>query len=75
MKKTVAMFCLLSLTVILGVDLFFYYKGGTENTISWFLYELSYEKPFVTFLTGFVCGHLFWNLVPPGKKNEADTKN
>ena len=64
MNKTL-IFIVSAIVVILGFDLYLYYTGGTENTISWFTYDLSYDKPFVTFLVGFVCGHLFWQMKKP----------
>jgi hypothetical protein len=54
--------------VLLGYDAYLFIDGGTEATISWFLYEASYEKPIMTFLVGNVlgilAGHCFWQMKP-----------
>jgi hypothetical protein len=72
MKKA-GYFSLIALVVILGYDFYLFFEGGTQNTISWYLYEASYEHPFIAFLTGFVCGHLFWQMKKP-KEEAPDEK-
>lgn len=60
------------LVLLLGYDSYLFISGGTEATISWFLYQASYEKPFMTFMIGNVLGilegHLFWQMHKPTPK-------
>ena len=60
------------LVALLGYDAYLFISGGTEATISWFLYEASYEKPFMVFIIGNVLGilegHLFWQMKKPEGK-------
>jgi hypothetical protein len=74
--KQVEMFILAALAIVFGYDFYLYFGGGTEATISWYLYTLAYEKPFVPFLIGFLCGHLFWSMHNPRdwKKIKPDKK-
>lgn len=63
---------LAGLAALLGYDAYLFISGGTEATISWFLYKASYEKPIMVFLTGNIlgvlAGHLWWQMTPPEKK-------
>lgn len=49
-----------AIAVVLLWDLYAQIKVGIKGTVSWQLWVWSGKFPFVTFLTGFVCGHIFW---------------
>lgn len=68
--KQVLYFIVITLVIVFGYDLWLLSSGGLKATISWSLYELSYEAPIVPFLFGVVCGHLFWQM----RKPKASTK-
>lgn len=60
---------LAGLVALLGYDAYLFISGGTEATISWFLYQASYKKPFMVFcianILGILEGHLFWQMRHP----------
>lgn len=37
-------------------------NGGTEASISQWIYTASYKYPIMTFGFGVLCGHLFWRI-------------
>jgi len=37
-------------------------KGGTEASVSSVIINFAYRMPIFTFLSGIVCGHLFWRM-------------
>lgn len=51
---------LVALGAILLWDLAAQVFGGSNATVSKVVWQLASDVPFVTFLVGFVCGHLFW---------------
>ena len=53
---------LLTIVGLIGYDFFAIYKGGTESSVSWTIFEWSYRYPAFTFGMGFVMGHLFWQM-------------
>lgn len=46
--------------IVLLWDLFAQLVGGSGATVSMAIWRFAGEVPFVTFLVGFVNGHLFW---------------
>lgn len=50
------------LVVIAVFDGWIMSKGGTEASISHYIITASYKYPVMTFLFGFLCGHLFWRM-------------
>ena len=57
--------------LLLVWDIFAQIAGGLKSTISWQIWEWTNEYAFLSFLAGFVCGHVFW----PGQKwRELDPK-
>jgi len=52
---------------LIGYDVVAIANGGREASISWQIIQHSYEYPMTVFLTGFVCGHLFWRMKDPTK--------
>lgn len=76
MKKYTIAFIVVALTLVIGFDVWVILKSGSENSISQVIIDYSYQYPFITFLVGFVCGHLFWQM--PKKKDalaDAVTKD
>lgn len=49
-----------ALLLILGWDLIAQLFGGTKATVSQAVWDFSRQAPWVVFLAGFFCGHLFW---------------
>lgn len=49
---------------LIAYDLYAYFQGGTEATISWITAQWAYDVPAGVFAIGFVCGHLFWPMKP-----------
>jgi hypothetical protein len=40
--------------------------GSTESTISHIMFEWTHKYPFVTFMLGYICGHLTWRIRDTG---------
>jgi hypothetical protein len=71
-KAAISVFIGLGVFVlILLYDAYLFLSGGTEATISWLIYEASYEKPFMVFcignILGILEGHLFWQMKKPNE--------
>jgi len=64
-----AIFIGVCVVVIGAYDVYAILVGGKEASISWTLVEWSYDYPSIPFLSGFLCGHLFWRM-----KDPKDTK-
>jgi hypothetical protein len=62
LKNYTKYFIFLSVGIILGYDVVAICLGGEESSISQAIIKYSYAYPFMTFLSGFVCGHFFWRL-------------
>lgn len=61
MKKTY--YFIIGLVIIIaGYDFFIIETEGKEASISAVLIRWSYEYPSISFLTGFVAGHVFWRM-------------
>lgn len=43
-------------------DVVAFTEGGVSATISDVVNQQAYTKPWMVFLAGFLCGHLFWRL-------------
>lgn len=63
-QKITKIFILVALVSILGYDFYVFNVGGTEATISWVIFEWSYKYPLIPLFTGFILGHLFWQMKP-----------
>lgn len=50
---------------VIAYDVFAFVQWGQAGTVSWQMFELSHEFPVITFLAGFICGHLFWRMKDP----------
>lgn len=61
MKKA-AIFILTIVCLAILFDVYLFLSGGTEATISHTLILWSYDYPPMTFLTGYLMGHLFWRM-------------
>ena len=62
--KITKILILASLAVVLIWDLYAQLAHGLSATVSYAVWEFCQYAPFVPFLTGFVCGHLFWSKNP-----------
>jgi hypothetical protein len=61
-KKVTKIFTLCLFVVIAVYDAIAISGGDTEASISHLIIVNSYKYPAMTFLFGFVCGHLFWRM-------------
>ena len=59
---TTSIVVLASIFILVLYDVWAYMRGGTEGTISWWIYSQSFEHPMIPFGVGVLCGHFFWNL-------------
>lgn len=50
------------IAVVVLWDGFLMFKGETRATFSVVLYDSAREFPVVSFVAGFLCGHVFWQL-------------
>jgi hypothetical protein len=57
-------FAVISLTLMAILDLFFFFRGGAKETLSYQFWELARKYPVVAFALGFVVGHLVWQYNP-----------
>lgn len=53
--------CLVAFVVVIW-DAFLMFKGHTNATFSVVLYESAREFPVISFISGFLCGHIFWQV-------------
>jgi len=61
-KKLTQLFIVSAVVVIFGFDAYVIYAGGTEASISWNIFEWAHKYQSIPFATGYVCGHLFWQM-------------
>ncbi len=59
-------FSLLILAAVILFDVWVILKKGNQHSISVMVINLAYRYPWISFLAGFVCGHLFWQMKPVG---------
>lgn len=64
-KKITAVFIGISIAIIAGYDVFVIASAGSGASISWAIISWSREHPVVSFVAGFICGHLFWSMRTP----------
>ena len=68
-KKLTMVFIGLSIVVIGLFDVYVFFRGGTEATISYTIFEWSYKYPMLPFAAGILCGHFFWQMRGTDKIN------
>ena len=61
MKKT-PLFILVVLAAVVIFDFYIVFDEGSTESISAYIIRWSKEYPSISFLSGFVCGHLFWRM-------------
>jgi uncharacterized membrane-anchored protein YhcB (DUF1043 family) len=61
-RKLTYWFIAVVVVVIAVFDVYVILDAGKESSVSQVLIELSYEYPSLTFMMGFVMGHLFWRM-------------
>ena len=61
MKKT-PIFIIAVIAAIVVADFYFVFADGADQSISAYLIRWSKEFPSISFLMGFVMGHLFWRM-------------
>lgn len=69
MRKWTVLFIIATVVIIAGYDMYAIFVDGKEASISQVIIDWSYQYPSLTFLMGFVMGHLFWRM-PDRKKPE-----
>lgn len=61
--KTLTMYVIgLTVFALIGYDFYAYLNAGQDATISNVMIEWSHDYPAMTFLMGFLMGHLFWQM-------------
>lgn len=73
-KKATVIIVLACLAVLLIWDFVAMGFGGDSATISNVLINAFHKYPFVTFLTGYVFGHLTWRMAPTKEIDETIKK-
>jgi hypothetical protein len=68
-KRITFIFVLSMAISVLAYDGFVMLKAGYEASVSHTVIIMAYKYPVMTFLVGFVCGHLFWRM---GASKETD---
>jgi hypothetical protein len=48
--------------VVVMWDSFLIFRGHTDATFSVVLYESARDFPVISFIAGFLCGHVFWQV-------------
>ena len=69
MKKITSLILVGVVGALIIYDAFVCVKYGTEASISSVVINFAYKMPFFVFLTGIICGHLFWRM-----RSNKDTK-
>lgn len=64
-RTMTAIFIVAIIVLIAVYDVYIILTAGKAASISWMLIEYSYEAPSFSFLSGFVCGHVFWRMKKP----------
>jgi hypothetical protein len=62
MKKITGLVLVVTIALLIIYDVIAIAKGGTEASISSVVIALSYKFPFFTFMSGVICGHLYWRM-------------
>ena len=62
MKNVTVKILAILLLALLVYDVVAIQIGGTEASISSVIITFAYKMPVFTFLSGVVCGHLFWRM-------------
>lgn len=61
MKKTI-LFIFIMIAAIAIFDVYIIASEGKTESISAYIIRWSHDYPSVSFLTGFIAGHLFWRM-------------
>lgn len=62
MKKLTIWIIILTIVILIGYDVYVVLVHGTEASISSVIITASYDLPIIPFVSGFLCGHLFWRM-------------
>ena len=73
MKKITGLVLVVTIALLIIYDVVAIAKGGTEASISSVIIAFSYRMPMASFISGFVCGHLFWRMRTNKDTKEIDT--
>lgn len=72
MKKITIYVLFITAIGLIGYDIYAIMSDGSHASISAVIIEFSYKMPFFTFMSGVVCGHLFWRMKPNDSTKEID---
>jgi hypothetical protein len=61
MNLTIA-FIIFLVVIVAVFDVYIIAKKGKQESISAHIIRISHKYPSITFLLGFLCGHLFWRM-------------
>ena len=70
-QKVTSIFIISVTVLVIAFDVYVYTRGGTDATVSWAIFSVSYRHPMIPFSVGVLCGHLFWQMKPKQKINEG----
>ena len=70
MKNLTAIFSLSVLAIVIVFDVWTINTNGVESSISQMIIDLAYKYPWMSYMAGFLSGHLFWQM----RKHEVQTK-
>lgn len=62
MKSLTGKILAVLLLALLVYDVIAIQVGGTESSVSSVIITFAYNMPIFTFLSGVICGHLFWRM-------------
>ena len=68
-KMMTGIFVAVSVFLWIFYDIYIIFSAGKDASISQVLIEYAYNYPSFPFLTGFICGHIFWKM-PDTKKEK-----
>lgn len=66
MRKITGIFIVVMVLVIAAYDIWVIAEHGKAASISWVIIEWAHAHPSIPFLSGYLCGHLFWRMRDPG---------
>lgn len=75
MKSITVKILAILLLALLVYDVIAINIGGTEASISSVIITFAYKMPIFVFLSGVVCGHLFWRMRTNKDTKEIDGNN
>lgn len=70
MDSLTVKFIVLVVAIVTVYDVWTLARRGYTTTISWVIYKSSTKWPVIAFVSGFLCGHLFFGNAAPRMESE-----